>query len=304
MEVLTSLFTILIIVLLGVFSRKLGVFKAEHAKILSSFVYYFGLPTLFFVKLSGLDLTSLDHQMVLGTTLPTILLLGVLIGLKSLKLINKDTYILLSLSISFGSYAFFGVAFFETFQGGIWLEASILAASLLGVLGIITTLSLLEYANHKEKRQGSLKKIFSNPLIISILVGTLASLVGFQVDFLNNAFALIGQTSSAIAIFVLGMFIYDRFMPEIIKPSLKYSLFRIVGLPLIAWATIRFILPGAGELIPFIMLENSMPAAIALVVFAERYDYKVTELAGIVSLTSIFSFIGLTAVFYLTQFIF
>jgi predicted permease len=52
------------------------------------------------------------------------------------------------------------------------------------------------------------------------------------------------------------------------------------------------------------MLENGMPAAIALVVFAERYEYKVTETAGIVSLTSIFSFISLTAIFYVSQLIF
>ncbi len=74
--------------------------------------------------------------------------------------------------------------------------------------------------------------------------------------------------------------------------------------PVVTWLTIQFIVPGGGDFNQFLMLENSMPAAIALVVFAERYDYKVTETAGIVSLTSILSFIGLTAVFYLTQFIF
>ena len=50
MEVLTSLFTILIIVVLGNSEPEVGIFKAEHAKTLSSFVYYFGLPALFFVK--------------------------------------------------------------------------------------------------------------------------------------------------------------------------------------------------------------------------------------------------------------
>ncbi|MCJ7735556.1 MAG: AEC family transporter, partial [Anaerolineales bacterium] len=79
MEVLTSLFTILIIVLLGIFSRKTGIFKAEHAKTLSSFVYYFGLPALFFVKISSLDLSSLDLHLVLGILLPTALLLVVLL---------------------------------------------------------------------------------------------------------------------------------------------------------------------------------------------------------------------------------
>ncbi len=304
MEVLTSLFTILIVVLLGLFSRKTGIFKAEQAKTLSSFVYYFGLPALFFTKLSSLDISSLDIQLVLGTLLPTVILLAALLLLKTLKLINKDTYILLSLSISFGSYAFFGIAFFETFQGGKWLANSILAASLLGVLGIITTLLLLEYASNQKQGRSFLAKIFSNPLVLSIILGIVSSLAGFQLAFLNNAFILVGQTSSAVAIFVLGMFIYDRFSLEAIKGALLYSVFRTVGLPLTAYLTILVLLPGSGELNQFLLLENGMPAAIALVVFAERYEYKVTETAGIVSLTSIFSFISLTAIFYISQLIF
>jgi predicted permease len=304
MEVLTSLFSILIIVLMGILSRKFGVFQAEHAKTISSFVYYFGLPTLFFVKISTLDLRNVDLNLVLGVLLPTALLLVLLLILRLLKILQRDTYILAGLSISFGSYAFFGVAFFETLLDGKWLEISILAASLLGVLGIISTLLLLEYANQKKKSGGILRKVFSNPLIISILLGALFSLLGIRLDFLNNAFNLVGKTSSALAIFVLGMFIYDRFSLEILRKALGYSLFRMGSLPLAAWLTIQLIIPGSGELSQFLMLENSMPAAIALVVFAERYDYKVTETAGIVSLTSIFSFVSLTAVFYLTQFIF
>lgn len=303
MEVLTSLFTILIIVLLGILSRKFRIFKADHAKTLSSFVYYFGLPTLFFVKISNLDLFSLDLHLVLGTLMPTVLLLVLLLGLKAIKLINKDTYVLLSLSISFGSYAFFGVAFFETFQDGKWLEISILAASLLGVMGIITTLLLLEYANRQEQGRSIIQKIFTNPLILSILIGAVSSLIGFRLQFLNNAFSQIGQTASGIAIFVLGMFIFDRFSLKIVKEALFYSVFRMMGLPLAAFLTIVFFIPGSGELIQFLLLENSMPAAIALVVFAERYNYKINQTAGIVSLTSIFSFIGLTVIYYLSQWI-
>ena len=300
MEVLTSLFTILIIVLMGIFSRKLGVFKAEQAKTISSFVYYFGLPTLFFVKISTLDLLGLDINLVLGNLLPTLFLLLLLLFLKQIRLISKDTFILLGLSISFGSYAFFGVAFFETFQAGQWLEVSILSASFLGVLGITSTLLLLEYANQKQQSGSILRKIFGNPLIISILLGATFSLLGIQLDFLNNAFNLVGKTSSALAIFVLGMFIYDRYSLSVLKEALGFSLFRMICLPLAAWLVIRYIIPGAGEYSQFLLLENGMPAAIALVVFAERYDYKVTETAGIVSLTSILSFLGLTIIYYLS----
>ena len=303
MEVLTSLFTILIIVILGILSRKAGIFKAEHAKTLSSFVYYFGLPALFFVKISALDLTSLDPHLVLGSLLPTASLLLFLLILKWVGILNKDTYFLLSYSTSFGSHAFFGVAFFETFQGGKWLESAIIAASLLGILGIITSLSLLEYANHQNQRQSFLRKIFTNPLILSILAGTIFSLIGLRLTFLNNAFNLVGQTAGALAIFVLGMFIQDRFSYSAFKNALPYSLFRMVILPLVTWITLRYILPGGGEINQFLLLENGMPAAIALVVFAERYDYKITEIAGIVSLTSILSFVVISVIFFLYQLI-
>ena len=304
MEVLTSLFTILTIVILGILSRKFGIFQEEHAKTLSSFVYYFGLPALFFVKISNMDLLALDAQLVLGALLPTLILLVLLLILKWARLIQKDTYILLSLSISFGSYAFFGIAFFETFQDGLWLENSIIAASILGVMGIIITLSLLEYANQQKKSGGFLGKIFKNPLILSILLGAIFSLAGIKLSFLDFSFTLVGQTASAIAIFVLGMFIYDRFSLATIRSALPYSLFRMLVLPAVAWIMIQYILPGSGEINQFLLLENSMPAAIALVVFAERYDYKVTETAGIVSLTSILSFLSLTGIFYLSNLFF
>lgn len=301
MEVLSSLFTILVIVLLGLLSRRFGIFKAENAKTISSFVYYFGLPALFFTKISNLDLASVDPIFALGSLLPTIVLLVILLILFKVKLLKKDTYILLSLSISFGSYAFFGIAFFETFLGGKWLDHAILAASLLGVLGIITTLSLLEFASHKGKQGGFIGKIFTNPLILSILLGTICSLIGLKLDFLNNALNLVGQTASALAIFVLGMFIHDRFSWKTLVAALPYSLFRMIALPAITWIVLQLILPASGDMAQFLLLENGMPAAIALVVFAERYQYRVTETAGIVSLTSILSFLGLTVIYYLSQ---
>ena len=300
MEVLTSLFTISIVVVLGILSRITGIFKAAHAKTLSSFVYYFGMPALFFVKIANLDLPGLDPQLVLGALLPTVIILVVLLILMRVGVLKKDTFILLGLTISFGSYAFFGIAFFETFQNGEWLELSIVAASLLGILGIISTLTLLEYANQQKKSGGVLRKVFTNPLILSIFLGTGFSLLGINLTFLDNALNLVGQTSSAIAIFVLGMFIYDRFSLKIIKDALPYSLFRMIVLPAVAWLTIRYILPSGAGINQFLLLENSMPAAISLVVFAERYDYKVSETAGIVSLTSILSFLGLTGIYYLS----
>jgi hypothetical protein len=149
-----------------------------------------------------------------------------------------------------------------------------------------------------------LGKIFTNPLILSILLGATCSLIGIKIDFLDNAFTLVGQTASALAIFVLGMFIVDRFTWQALLAALPYSLYRMIALPLITLVTIWLFLPISGEMAQFLMLENGMPAAIALVVFAERYNYKITETAGIVSLTSILSFVTLTAIYYISLLVF
>lgn len=303
MEILTSLLTIFIIILAGILSRFSGIFQEEHAKTLSSFVYYFGLPALFFGKISHLDIHSLDPMMVSCILFPTLLILGGLLVSKGIGLLDKDNYVMLSLSISFGSYAFFGVAFFETFQDGRWLELSILSASLLGIIGIVSTVLLLEYAARREKGWGNLTKIFTNPLILSIFLGVIFSLAKIRILFFDNALSLIGHTASGLAIFVLGMYICDHFTWSVLKKSLGYSLFRMIVLPLTALLTIELFLPESRDINQFLLLEHGMPAAIALEVFAERYQFKVGETAGVVTLTSLLNFPVLTGLYYLSQII-
>lgn len=58
------------------------------------------------------------------------------------------------------------------------------------------------------------------------------------------------------------------------------------------------------DLNQFLLLQSGIPSAVSLVVFAERYEYKIAEVAGMVILTSLLSFFGLTGLFCLAQFIF
>ena len=293
MEILESLFVILIVALLGMLSRKTGIFSREHVKVISSFVYYFALPALFFVSLSNIDLSSVDYGVALGSLLPIIIILLVLLLLKILNVIQKDTFILLSLSISFGSYAFFGVAFFETLYGGKWLPLTILMASILGFMGIIFSLILFEYANKKDKGGRFFLKIIQNPLVISLILGVSCSLLNVRLEILSDALSLLGKTAGGLAIFSLGIFIYDNFSLPMVRKAFTYSLFRVLALPMATYMVVVFFIDLNLELQKFVFLQSGIPAAISLAVFAERYEYKLAEITGIVIITSIFSFIGL-----------
>jgi predicted permease len=301
MEILESLFVILIVALLGMLSRKTRIFSSEHIKIISSFVYYFALPSLFFVSISNTDLLTIDYQVVVGSLLPIAILVLALYVLKITKILSKDSFILLSLSISFGSYAFFGVAFFETLYGGKWLPLSIVMASVLGFTGIVCALLFFEYANKKEKGLGFFLKIIRNPLIISLFLGVLSSLFGIRAEMVSDALSLLGKTAGGLAIFSLGIFIYDNFSVQAVRQAFKYSIFRSIALPLFTYLVILVFIDTNIELQRFLFLQSGIPAAIALAVFAERYEYKLAEVTGIVIITSILSFFELLLLFLITE---
>jgi predicted permease len=293
MEVLNSLFTILIIVALGISSRKTNLFDKEHVKTLSSFVYYYGLPALFFTQISALNLATLDLHLITVSVLPIIAIITLLFLAKSLGWLNKDTFTVYSLSVAFGSHAFFGIAFFESLYDGKWLPQAIVTASALGLIGIPLSIGLFEYAAKDTKGLAFLGKIFKNPLIIAIFLGLLSAATGIRFDALNNALGTIGKTAGGIAIFSLGIFLYDNFSLDAAKSAVKQSLFRMLTLPLLTWALLA-ISHESAEMNQFLFLQSGIPAAVSLVVFAERYRYELPQITGMVLLTSILSFVELT----------
>jgi len=300
-EIVESLFVILIVALLGMLSRKTGIFSGEHIKTISSFVYYFALPSLFFVSLSNTDLLTIDYQVAIGSLLPIAIILFALFVFKFFKIVSKDNFILLSLSICFGSYSFFGLALFETLYGGKWLPLSIVMASLLGLTGILYTLIFFEYANKKEKGGSFFLKIIRNPLIISLFLGVLCSLFRVRLGMITNALSLLGRTAGGLAIFSLGIFIYDNFSMQAVRQASLYSIFRGLALPLTTYLVVLVGLDINNELQRFLLLQSGIPAAISLAVFAERYEYKLAEVTGIVIVTSILSFIGLLLLSFIPE---
>ena len=304
MGVLESLIAILIIALLGMLSRKIGIFSKENIKVISSFIYYFALPSLFFVSISNTDLFSIDYQVVIGSLAPIMILLFILYLLMFFRIIDKDKYILLSLSICFGSNAFFGIAFFETLYDGKWLSIAIVMASVLGLVGIILSLVFLEYQNKKNSALGFLFKIISNPLIISIFLGLLFSVFEIKLVMLNNALLMIGKTAGGLAIFSLGIFIYDNFSMKAIRKALIYSVFRILALPLFTYLVIILFIDIDNELKQFLLIQSGIPAAVSLAIFAQRYEYRLAEVTGIVIISSIFSFVGLILLHFMSTVVF
>ena len=281
---------IFLLIGIGFLSRKIGILKSGDERVLSAYVYYFALPALFFVNMAEIDFTAEILRFMFAGITPILVVLTIYTVLYSVFRFSKDTLYLLILSTIFGSLAFFGIPFITLAFPDREHLATLSAAS-ISVVSVTTSLTILElYKLEKSTRWEGIKhvvrRLSKNPLIISILSGILVSLI--RIEFptpISASLHMLGSTTSTVAIFMLGVFLYGRKYTNITK-ALKLSLLRIVFLPVVALLTIKlFGLIGIERSV--LALMHSMPVAISMIILSERYDFYKETIASLILISSL-----------------
>ena len=290
---------ILLLMALGYLSRRYGILKHGDERVLSSYIYYFALPSLFFINIYEVEFTKEVLKYVVAGVTPTFVAIAFFIIIYLLKIVrDKKTLYLLIVTTVFGSLAFFGIPFIVfAFGTGEPERLAALFASTISFVSVITATSVLELYKldgEKSSRIKTLVKRFSkNPLIISTLFGISINLIGFDIPlFFSTTLHRLGSTTSTVAIFMLGLFFYGRNYGNL-KTAFGLSLLRIVFLPLIAIIFLKYVfyVPSFESII--IVLMHGMPIAVSSIVLSERYDFFKETIASLNLISALLS------VFYL-----
>lgn len=300
MDFLQTLLLLLAITILGIFSRYKQIFTASDKLVLNNFVYRFALPALFIDTISSIQFNLIEMEIIIGSVLPVIISIIIIILLYTFKLIGKEKMIISSLTLGFGSNAFFGIAYFDSLYGGNILEFAVLTASILGMLGVILSVAFLEYAKNGKVKIAIFFNVLKSPPVFAIFIGLALALFGLHVEFFDKASALLGKTAGGLAIFVLGMFIYDTFSIQLIKTVLPYVLLRAILLPATTFLVLLFLPDMTDKTYTFLFQQSGIPAAIALAIIAQKYNYHEKIFSSIVMLSSLFSFLVLGLLYVLS----
>jgi predicted permease len=283
---------ILFLIGIGFLSRKFGVLKLGDERVLSAYVYFFALPALFFVDLAETSFVTETLSFIFAGITPIFVVLAIYGLLYVLFRFSRNTLYLLTLSTVFGSLAFFGIPFvtfaFPSEQTG---RLAILAAATIGIAAIAVSITVLElYKLGESPKMKGLKQVAKrlsrNPLIISIVAGILISVVGVEVPSPVSTFLhMLGGTTSAVAVFMLGAFLYGKKYANLTK-AFGLSLLRIIYLPTLALASLTlFNLPSMERSV--LVLMHGMPVAVSLSVLSERYDFYKETIASLTLISSI-----------------
>jgi predicted permease len=283
---------ILLLMGIGFLSRKFGVLKLGDERVLSAYVYFFALPALFFIDLSETSFVAETLSFIFAGITPIFVVVAIYVLLYVLFRFSKNTIYLLTLSTVFGSLAFFGIPFVTfAFPSQQSEQLATLAAATIGIAAIAVSITVLEFYRLGESpKMEGLKQVATrlarNPLIISIVTGILVSVVGVEVPSPVSTFLhMLGGTTSAVAVFMLGAFLYGKKYANL-KKAFGLSLLRIVFLPTLALTTLMlFNLPSMENSV--LVLMHGMPVAVSLSVLSQRYNFYKETIASLTLISSV-----------------
>lgn len=283
---------IILLMIIGFLSRKFGILKQGDERVLSTYVYFFALPALFISDLAETTFEAETITFIFVGITPVFIVVAVYSLLYLILRFSRNIFYLITLSTIFGNLAFFGIPFVTfAFPSEHPEQLATLAAATIGIAAIAVSISMLEFYRLSDlgKREG-LKhvaiRLTKNPLIISIAVGILFSVIKLEIPSPVSTFLhMMGGTTSAVAVFMLGAFLYGKKYQNL-TVAFGLSLLRIIFLPVVALATLTlFRLPSTDSSV--LVLMHAMPVAVSLSVLSERYDFYRETVASLTLISSI-----------------
>lgn len=280
-EIINLFLPIILCVLLGyVFAR----FKRIDIKPLADFIIYIGSPALVIYSLSNEHLRLTDISSIALSATAVILGAGIITFCLA-KLFRFSFPTGLYLPVMFMNSGFIGypVSFFVFGQAG--LSRAIIYDIMNAIL--IFTVGIYLVSQKKDHWQ-----ILKMPFIYAVVIGLVISFLGLKIPHgLSASFAMIGNASIPLAIFMLGYRLANINFSSW-GFSLLASLSRLgfgFGLALLIINLFKF------EAInrQIILLSSSLPSAFTLIALAEEYEADSELVASAIALSTFFSLIFL-----------
>lgn len=189
---------------------------------------------------------------------------------------------------AFSNAGFIGIPLVQMTLGE---EAVFYVASFVAVLNILQwTFGVLIMT--KDRSAVSLKKIVSNPIVISLLIGLL--LFFFPIQIPEMAEGIIGTLASMngpLAMIVLGVYLAQISFRELFTDRLAYlcTAVRLIVIP-IATMVGLLLVPEKYETIRLaILLAAAAPVGANVAIFAQLYHKEYTDAVKDVCLSTVFS---------------
>jgi len=305
LSVLSITGPIYIVIGIGFFAGRAGVFSAPDMRVLGKFVVKFALPALLFTALSQRPIADILNGRYLaayagGSLALYFAALGVARYLQRRSMAQSA---LIAVGMSFSNSGFVGYPIALQLLGPPAAVALAMCMIVENVLMFPLTLALAEMDAGRSVRWQSVvlqsvRGLARNPMILGIFAGFAISLLGVQLsEPLVRTVNMLAMASTAVALFVIGGSLVGLDVRNVLGDVAVVALGKLVVHPLAVFAALWLLAPVDPHLRMAAVVYASMPMLSIYPILAQRYHYEGFCAAALLVAT-LLSFLTVSAVLW------
>lgn len=296
---------IFLLMMLGLFFRKIGWIDEAFASKMNKFVFLVPLPALLFEDLATVDISEVwDMKFVLFCFCATLVSIA---AAAAVSFLWKDRTIqgeFIQASYR-SSAALLGIAFIQNIYGNAGMAPLMIIGSvpLYNVMAVVV-LSFFQPERKKLDRQvwiNTLKGIVTNPIILGIIAGLLWSALRLPMPpILEKTVSNIGAVATPMGLMAMGAAFDIRKAFGKARPAIAASVMKLVGfaavfLPLAVWLGFR------REQLVAILIMLGSATTVSCYVMARNMGHEGVLTSSTVMLTTMCSAFTVTGWLYILR---
>jgi predicted permease len=299
--IINALVPVAFVIFLGFLSGKTKIIKVDDSGVLAALALNFCLPSMLFVATAQMTMSQLSNwQFFLGVALGLIVVYGFALGVSKYafrKPISDSS--LQALNSAFPNMAFMGVPVLTAVIGTSAVLSVVVGNLISSFVLLPLTLTLLE-AGKPQKAGTSPRTVALNsilgaikqPLVWAPLLGIVFAVSKIPLpDVAAKSFTLIGEATSGVALFALGLVLSGQKLQIGVSAALNVTL-KIFAQPLVMWL-LAIALGVTGVYRREMILLGALPTASMTAMFAVRYKDYIPESDATILVSTVISVVTL-----------
>lgn len=198
-------------------------------------------------------------------------------------------------SCSFSNAGFIGIPLVQAVLG----SSAVFYISMMIVLVNILQWTYGVFTITGDKSVMSLKKVASNPIVISVLIGIILYFSGITLpETATSIFTLVGNLNTPLAMIVSGVYLAQSDLLKALKNFnvYKVSLLRLVIIPLVTLLIFKYLPFGSLTLKQAILIAAACPVGSNVAIYAQQYHKDYHSAVEQVCVSTLFCLITLPVI--------
>ncbi len=275
MNIISTIVPIFVIILLGLYSKRMGFFTMDFLSQANRLVYYIAIPAMNFSSISKASLKTDVHIPVTLVTLFVLIAVAAsafgMTRILNMPNHSRGSFIQGSFHGNLG-YIGFAVAFYYLGNAG-FVKTAIIAGFVM-ILQNFLAVIVLQY--HSEKNEGgpnfrdTLKKTMVNPVIISALAGIIVAFFNIPIpEIIDRSLEILKGLALPMALLIIGASLsFQSLKPRLLSVMVATSL-KLILAPAIGFLLFKLLAFHPNHYLPGLIVLASPTATVSYIMAKE-----------------------------------